>query len=237
MQKQEKIIEMFNQIAPTYDKANRILSFGVDVSWRRKACERVLKIYENDNLNIVDVACGTGDTIEIWQESVQKIHKNIKQIRGIDPSSQMLKEAKRKFKSVEFIEAGAQDLPLESESVDILSISYGIRNVVERQRALGEFARVLKKGGILLVLEFTKREQGGFVAFFRDFYLKNILPSLGGFISKNKEAYAYLPNSIEEFLSKEEFMLELESVGFKNVDFKSFSFGVSSMFIVRKNDR
>ncbi|MBS4240278.1 bifunctional demethylmenaquinone methyltransferase/2-methoxy-6-polyprenyl-1,4-benzoquinol methylase UbiE [Campylobacter vulpis] len=237
MQKQEKIIEMFNQIAPTYDKANRILSFGADVSWRRKACERVLKIYENDNLNIVDVACGTGDMIEIWQESVQKIHKNIKQIRGIDPSLQMLKEAKRKFKSVEFIEAGAQDLPLESESVDILSISYGIRNVVERQRALGEFARVLKKGGILLVLEFTKREQGGFVAFFRDFYLKNILPSLGGFISKNKEAYAYLPNSIEEFLSKEEFMLELESVGFKNVDFKSFSFGVSSMFIVRKNDR
>ncbi|MBS4406448.1 bifunctional demethylmenaquinone methyltransferase/2-methoxy-6-polyprenyl-1,4-benzoquinol methylase UbiE [Campylobacter vulpis] len=237
MQKQEKIIEMFNQIAPTYDKANRILSFGADVSWRRKACERVLKIYENDNLNIVDVACGTGDMIEIWQESVQKIHKNIKQIRGIDPSLQMLKEAKRKFKSVEFIEAGAQDLPLESESVDILSISYGIRNVVERQRALGEFARVLKKGGILLVLEFTKREQGGVVGFFRDFYLKNILPSLGGFISKNKEAYAYLPNSIEEFLSKEEFMLELESVGFKNVDFKSFSFGVSSMFIVRKNDR
>lgn len=237
MQKQEKIIEMFNQIAPTYDKANRILSFGADVSWRKKACKRVLEIYENDNLNIVDVACGTGDMIEIWQESAQKAHKNIKQIRGIDPSSQMLKEAKRKFKNIEFIEAGAQDLPLESESVDILSISYGIRNVVERQRALGEFARVLKRGGILLVLEFTKRERDGVVAFFRDFYLKNILPSLGGFISKNKEAYAYLPNSIEGFLSKEEFMLELESVGFKNVDFKSFSFGVSSMFIARKNDR
>ncbi|QKF88040.1 bifunctional 2-octaprenyl-6-methoxy-1,4-benzoquinone methylase / S-adenosylmethionine:2-DMK methyltransferase [Campylobacter upsaliensis RM3940] len=236
MQKQEKIIEMFNQIAPTYDKANRILSFGADVSWRKKACKRVLELCEENTLDIVDVACGTGDMIEIWQESVQKAHKNIKHIRGIDPSSQMLKEARKKFKNVEFIEAGAQDLPLESESVDILSISYGIRNVVERQRALGEFARVLKKGGILLVLEFTKREQGGFIAFFRDFYLKNILPSLGGFISKNKEAYAYLPNSIEEFLSKEEFSTELQSVGFKNVDFKSFSFGVSSMFIARKND-
>ena len=83
----------------------------------------------------------------------------------------MLREARKKFKNVEIIEAGAQDLPLESESVDILSISYGIRNVVERQRALGEFASV-KRGGILLVFDFTKREQGGFIAFFRDFYCK-----------------------------------------------------------------
>ncbi|MCR2038716.1 bifunctional demethylmenaquinone methyltransferase/2-methoxy-6-polyprenyl-1,4-benzoquinol methylase UbiE [Campylobacter helveticus] len=236
MQKQEKIIEMFNQIAPTYDKANRILSFGVDVSWRKKACKRVLELCENDDLNIIDVACGTGDMIEIWQESVKKSGKKLHLIQGIDPSSAMLKEAKKKFTNVKFIEAGAQDLPLESKSMDILSISYGIRNVVERQRALGEFARVLKNGGILLVLEFTKRERGGIVAFFRDFYLKNVLPSLGGLISKNKEAYTYLPNSIETFLSQEEFSAELESVGFENIDFKSFSFGVSSMFIARKND-
>ena len=236
MQKQEKIIEMFNQIAPTYDKANRILSFGADVTWRKKACKRVLELYKNDDLNIVDVACGTGDMIEIWQESVRKAHKKLHLIQGIDPSTAMLKEARKKFVDVKFIEAGAQDLPLESGSVDILSISYGIRNVVERQRALGEFARVLKSGGILLVLEFTKRKRGGIVAFFRDFYLKNILPSLGGMISKNKEAYTYLPNSIETFLSQEEFSAELESVGLENIDFKSFSFGVSSMFIARKND-
>lgn len=234
MQKQDKIIEMFNQIAPTYDKANRILSFGVDVSWRKIACQRVLKLCEKDNLNIIDVACGTGDMIEIWQEMAKKLSKNISSIKGIDPSSGMLSIAKQKFPNTEFIEASAQALPLESESADIISISYGIRNVVERQKALSEFARVLKKNGIFVVLEFTKREKGGFIASFRDFYLKNILPSLGGIISKNKSAYEYLPSSIESFLSKEEFIAELKEVAFKMLEFKSFSFGVSSMFVAKK---
>ncbi len=142
--------------------------------------------------------------------------------------------AKEKFPNVEFIKAGAQNLPLESQSLDILSISYGIRNVVERQKALSEFARVLQKDGILVVLEFTKREKGGFIAACRDFYLKNILPSIGGIISKNKSAYEYLPNSIEGFLSKKEFILELKNAGFEMLDYKSFSFGVSSMFIAKK---
>ncbi|EPT5774274.1 ubiquinone/menaquinone biosynthesis methyltransferase, partial [Campylobacter coli] len=151
-----------------------------------------------------------------------------------DPSEGMLNIAKQKFPNIEFIEAGAQELPLQSESVDIVSISYGIRNVVERKKALREFSRVLKQDGIFVVLEFTKREKGGFVASCRDFYLKNILPSLGGMISKNKSAYEYLPNSIEGFLSKEEFIAELKQVGFEMLEFKSFSFGVSSMFIAKK---
>lgn len=234
MQKQDKIIEMFNEIAPTYDKANRILSFGVDVSWRKFACERVLKLYKKNDLDIIDVACGTGDMIEIWQEMAKKLDVNINDIKGIDPSNGMLSIAKQKFPNIKFIEAGAQDLPLENESADILSISYGIRNVVERQKALSEFGRVLKKGGIFVVLEFTKREKDGFIAACRDFYLKNILPKVGGFISKNYSAYEYLPNSIDGFLSKEEFIDELKQAGFEILEFKSFSFGVSSMFIVKK---
>lgn len=234
MQNQEKIIQMFNEIAPTYDKANRILSFGVDVAWRKKACEFVLQNQEKKDLSIVDVACGTGDMIEIWQESAKKLQKNITKIKGIDPSKEMLNVAKNRFKETEFIEALAQNLPLENESADILSISYGIRNVSEREQALKEFARVLKKGGFCVVLEFTKREKGGIVAFFRDFYLKKILPIIGGMISKNKAAYEYLPNSIEGFLSKDEFIKELENAGFKMFEFKSFSFGVSSMFVAQK---
>ncbi len=101
-------------------------------------------IFKKD-LKIADIACGTGDMIEIWQESALKMEKNILNIKGIDPSSGMLNVAKEKFPNVEFIEAGAQNLPLESQSLDILSISYGIRNVIERQKALSEFARVLQK--------------------------------------------------------------------------------------------
>lgn len=236
MQKQEKIIEMFNQIAPTYDKANRILSFGADVSWRKKACARVLELYAKEDLNIIDVACGTGDMIDFWQQSAKNKAMKIHSIKGIDPSKGMLLEAQKKFNNVEFIEAGAEKLPLKNSSADILSISYGIRNVIERTQALEEFARVLKNGGILLVLEFTKREKDGFIGKLRDFYLAKILPRLGAMISKNKAAYEYLPSSIESFLSQKEFITELEKVGFEILEFKSFSFGISSMFIAKNND-
>ena len=234
MQKQEKIIEMFNQIAPTYDRANRILSLGADVSWRKKACARVLELCEGEDLSIVDVACGTGDMIGFWQQGAKNAGRKIHSIRGIDPSSAMLEIAKNKFKNVPFIQAGAELLPLEDARIDIISISYGIRNVVKRTQALQEFVRVLKSGGFLLVLEFTQRKSGGLMGRVRDFYLVKILPILGGIISKNKSAYAYLPASIEGFLSAEGLMGELEGAGFEILEFKSFSFGVSSMFIARK---
>lgn len=235
MKKQDKIIAMFDDISPSYDKTNRILSFGVDVSWRQRACKKVLRCFDSKNaLKILDVACGTGDMIQSWQESAKNLSKKISSIRGVDPSGGMLGIAKSKFKDIEFIQALAQDLPIKDKEVDILSISYGIRNVVQRKEALSEFARVLKKDGILLVLEFTRREKGGFVAIFRDFYLKYILPKIGAYLSNNKEAYEYLPNSIDDFLSKDEFMQELREAGFEMMFYESFSFDVSSMFIARK---
>ncbi|MCR6571238.1 bifunctional demethylmenaquinone methyltransferase/2-methoxy-6-polyprenyl-1,4-benzoquinol methylase UbiE [Campylobacter insulaenigrae] len=232
MQKQEKIVKMFDDIAPTYDKANRILSFGTDVNWRKKACLNAFK-YVGNQLDIVDVACGTGDMIIEWQNQANKMNKEIVSIKGIDPSIGMLEVAKKKRLHAEFIQAKAQELPLKSQSADIISISYGIRNVIDRKEAIKEFSRVLKKDGILLVLEFTKREQGGFIANCRDFYLKNILPKVGGFISKNYTAYEYLPNSIENFLSKEDFIDELSEY-FQMLEYKSFSYGICSEFIARK---
>ncbi|AJC88256.1 bifunctional demethylmenaquinone methyltransferase/2-methoxy-6-polyprenyl-1,4-benzoquinol methylase UbiE [Campylobacter insulaenigrae] len=232
MQKQEKIVKMFDDIAPTYDKANRILSFGTDVNWRKKACLNAFK-YVGNQLDIVDVACGTGDMIIEWQNQANKINKEIVSIKGIDPSIGMLEVAKKKRLNAEFTQAKAQELPLKSQSADIISISYGIRNVIDRKEAIKEFSRVLKKDGILLVLEFTKREQGGFIANCRDFYLKNILPKVGGFISKNYTAYEYLPNSIENFLSKEDFIDELGEY-FQMLEYKSFSYGICSEFIARK---
>ena len=234
MQKQEKIVDMFNQIAPTYDVANRVLSLGVDVSWRKFACRYMLEIFKNKSINIVDVACGTGDMMGLWSEISKEFGVEVKSLTGIDPSSGMLKEARAKFPNFKFIEAYADNTTLASGEVQILSISYGIRNVVERKAALREFNRVLADGGYVVVLEFTKRQKKGFITALRDFYLSKILPKIGGFISKNKEAYEYLPSSIENFLDAKSFCDELVDAGFEIELCKGFSMDISTLFIAKK---
>ncbi|OUT13307.1 bifunctional demethylmenaquinone methyltransferase/2-methoxy-6-polyprenyl-1,4-benzoquinol methylase [Campylobacter concisus] len=234
MQKQEKIVDMFNQIAPTYDVANRVLSLGVDVSWRKFACRYMLEIFKNKSINIVDVACGTGDMMGLWSEISKEFGVEIKSLTGIDPSSGMLKEAMAKFPNFKFIEAYADNTTLASGEAQILSISYGIRNVVERKAALREFNRVLALNGYVVVLEFTKRQKKGFITALRDFYLSKILPKIGGFISKNKEAYEYLPSSIENFLDAKSFCDELVEAGFEIELCKGFSMDISTLFIAKK---
>ena len=234
MQKQEKIVDMFNHIAPTYDVANRVLSLGVDVSWRKFACRYMLEIFKNKSINIVDVACGTGDMMGLWSEISKEFGVEVKSLTGIDPSSGMLKEARAKFPNFKFIEAYADNTMLASGEAQILSISYGIRNVVERKAALREFNRVLADGGYVVVLEFTKRQKKGFITALRDFYLSKILPSIGGFISKNKEAYEYLPSSIENFLDAKSFCDELVEAGFEIELCKGFSMDISTLFIAKK---
>ncbi|WP_103582276.1 bifunctional demethylmenaquinone methyltransferase/2-methoxy-6-polyprenyl-1,4-benzoquinol methylase UbiE [Campylobacter concisus] len=234
MQKQEKIVDMFNQIAPTYDVANRVLSLGVDVSWRKFACRYMLEIFKNKSINIVDVACGTGDMMGLWSEISKEFGVQIKSLTGIDPSSGMLKEARAKFPNFKFIEAYADNTTLASGEAQILSISYGIRNVVERKAALREFNRVLDLNGYVVVLEFTKRQKKGLITSLRDFYLSKILPKIGGFISKNKEAYEYLPSSIENFLDAKSFCDELAEAGFEIELCKGFSMDISTLFIAKK---
>ena len=234
MQKQEKIVDMFNQIAPTYDVANRVLSLGVDVSWRKFACRYMLEIFKNKSINIVDVACGTGDMMGLWSEISKEFGVEVKSLTGIDPSSGMLKEARAKFPNFKFIEAYADNTTLASGEAQILSISYGIRNVVERKAALREFNRVLAPDGYVVVLEFTKRQKKGLITSLRDFYLSKILPSIGGFISKNKEAYEYLPSSIENFLDAKSFCDELVEAGFEIELCKGFSMDISTLFIAKK---
>ncbi|ALV64245.1 bifunctional demethylmenaquinone methyltransferase/2-methoxy-6-polyprenyl-1,4-benzoquinol methylase UbiE [Campylobacter fetus] len=234
MEKQAKIIEMFNQIAPTYDKANRILSFGVDTSWRKNACCIVLDKLKEKEINIVDVACGTGDMMGIWEQMANKKNIKISSMSGVDPSVGMLEVAKEKFPNYNFITALANDTSLPNDFADVISISYGIRNVVKMEEALKEFNKILKLGGYVAVLEFTKREQGGFISKIRDFYLSKILPKIGGFISKNEAAYTYLPSSIENFLDKNSFCDELIKAGFEIEVCKGFSFDISTLFIAKK---
>ncbi|QOG12749.1 bifunctional demethylmenaquinone methyltransferase/2-methoxy-6-polyprenyl-1,4-benzoquinol methylase UbiE [Arcobacter sp. FWKO B] len=235
MEKQQEIITMFNDIAKTYDLANRILSMGVDKSWRRKACDLAFGFYDKDEVaKIVDVACGTGDMMIDWQNGALRNDIKLLEIAGIDPSTGMMEVGKQKIPNGVFIEAGAENLPLEDNSVDIISITYGIRNVVKRKEAWDEFARVLKPGGLVVILEFTKNKKESFTDHLTHFYLKNIMPTIGGLISKNKEAYTYLTDSIEDFITTEELSNELELANLKPIYIKGFSMDISTLFIARK---
>lgn len=235
MEKQEKIVSMFDDIAPTYDTANRVMSMGVDRSWRKKACDLSYSYNDSDSVDmIVDVACGTGDMMDYWKKQAQVGGIALGKIVGVDPSVGMLDVAKAKFPNFEFHTAKATEIPLEDESADILSITYGIRNVVEREEALKEFNRVLKKGGLVVILEFMKNENPSLLGQIRDFYMNKILPKVGGFISKNLEAYEYLPNSIETFSTVENMQNELKDAGFEILYTQSFSMDISTLIIARK---
>ena len=234
-QKQDKIVEMFDDIASTYDLANRVLSFGIDKQWRKKGCNKAYDILDLKHLTqITDVATGTGDLLLYWKDIALKKNITIDKFVGIDPSVGMLNVAKEKVDFAEFLEGKAQKLPLEDESTDIISISYGIRNVIDRVDALNEFNRVLKPNGMVVILEFTKQEKSGFVSKMTDFYMKKVLPTIGGFVSKNYEAYRYLPDSIEEFLTTKMLEDELVTAGFEMKFVESFSMGISTLLVAQK---
>jgi len=234
-QKQEKIVSMFDDIAPTYDTANRVMSMGVDKSWRRKACDLSYEFYAKDSIDkIVDVACGTGDMMDFWKRRSEVNGIAIGEIVGVDPSVGMVNVAREKYPKFNYHISKATEIPLENESADILSITYGIRNVMERTQALDEFNRVLKKDGLVVILEFMKNENPSPVAKVMNFYTNKILPKVGGFISKNLEAYEYLPNSIEDFSTVANMQRELEEAGFEMLYTKSFSMDISTLLIARK---
>jgi len=234
-QKQEKIVSMFDEIASTYDMTNRVLSMGIDKSWRKKGCDKTLELLDrNKDLTVLDVACGTGDMLQWWQSRGEVAGVTFKRFIGVDPSEGMLEVAKEKVDYAEFIVAKAQDMPVEDNTADILSISYGIRNVVDRQEAINEFYRVLKPGGMVVILEFTKRDKSGLKGKIVDFYMHKILPTIGGLVSRNYEAYRYLPDSIEGFLTTEMLQKELENAGFTMQYTQAFSMGISTLLIAKK---
>lgn len=234
-EKQEKIVSMFDNIAPTYDVANRVMSMGVDKKWRRKACNKAFFYYKKPYMDmIVDVACGTGDMMGHWSKQADDNSVQITEIVGVDPSEGMVNVARKKFPDFAYHIAKATEIPLKDASADFISITYGIRNVVEREAALKEFNRVLKPGGMVVILEFMKNENPSFLGKIRDFYMHKILPKIGGFISKNLEAYEYLPNSIEGFLTVETMKNELDSAGFDVLYHESFSMDISTLIIAQK---
>jgi len=223
---QKNIIKMFDEIAPSYDLVNRVVSLGSDKIWRKKAIKETLKFLPKKP-KILDVACGSGDMIDEWK-------KYTNNITGLDASGEMLKIAKKRFSNIPFYQGLAQNLPFNNDSFDCLSISFGLRNVVETQKAINEFHRVLKPNGILLILEFTKSEESSLLRDCVDFYSNIILPKIGGIISKNRDAYKYLPNSIQNFYTSKELCKIIKNGYFEIKNVKSFNFRQVNLIIAQK---
>lgn len=244
---QRSIIAMFDDIAKDYDKTNRILSLGIDISWRKDAVKRAYKARNAKDIErIVDVACGSGDMIKHWHSYALESSIVVREIIGIDPSQEMLKIAENKLQAIGggfakvdsriALQLGeAKDLStLESQSVDILSISYGLRNVLEYKQALREFARVLNPGGIVVVLDFFKNSSPSLIDRIIGIYTKHILPCIGYLISRNYAAYKYLPDSMESFITPDELALAFKEANLQPLEIKSYSAGISHLVLGQK---
>ena len=230
--KKEQVEEMFDNIAPTYDRLNHIMSLNIDRIWRR----RVMRIIRRAKpQRIMDVATGTGDLAIAMARKVNEAH-----ILGVDLSEEMLSEARKKIKRLELekrisLEKGdAENLTMvASESVDAATVAFGVRNFENIERGLSEIYRTLRPGGKLVVLEFSMPKNRLVRWVYRQ-YAHRLLPRIGGMISKDKQAYTYLPDSVEEFPAPERFMDILHGVGFKSAKAKSQSFGIAHIYEATK---
>ena len=232
MPSKKKVEAMFDSIAKDYDALNHVLSLSIYKSWRRKALRKIVDAGENPD--ILDVACGTGDFSIAIAKAIGKGH-----IIGVDISKEMLevmrqKVLKNKLESIitEQIDDGA-DLSFASGSFDRVVNAFGIRNFEDRDLGLREALRVLKPGGRLVILELSMPENK-MIRWFYVFYFFRILPVIGGKVSGDKAAYAYLPASVKAFPDKNEFMEQMRKAGFINVTHKSFSLGICRMYCGEK---
>lgn len=224
---------MFSAIAPTYDRLNRLLSFGVDQRWRRALAERL----PPGAPRVLDLACGTGDVTlaalaarpgcRVWGADF-----SLPMLRGAVPKLARAGAADR----VTLQNASAEDLPYRDGVFDAVTIAFGIRNVVRRERALGELFRVLAPGGRALILDFSLPPQPLVRAGY-GFYFHRVLPFLGGVVSGNFRAYRYLPRSVADFPPRRQFCRLLEHQGFAEVGFEDFTLGVATLYRGTKTHR
>jgi len=220
------IATMFDSIAPRYDFLNRLLSVQQDVRWRRQLIREIPTCHQGF---YVDVATGTGDVLI----AAEKARKGYTRFLGLDISEKMLQLAdqKRGGLSFELQKASAESIPLETNSVDCLSISFGLRNVIQKEQAIREFQRVLKPGGTLLILEFFTPE--GIASKVFEWYFHHVLPRIGGLFSQ-ASAYRYLPDSVLSFYSHGQLVKRLQDNGFALTGEKKFLFGGCRLLVAQK---
>ncbi len=217
---------MFDSIAGNYDFLNRSLSFGIDNSWRKKAIESLREV---SPLEILDVATGTADL------AIAALKLNPRQVTGVDISAQMLEMGREKLikkklnTRINLIKADSENLPFADHSFDAITVAFGVRNFENLLAGLKEMQRVLRPGGKIAILEFSKPKQFPFKQVY-NFYFSYILPALGGMVSKSKEAYTYLPESVKHFAEGDEFIAYMNKAGFTHNKVQTLTFGICSLY-------
>ncbi len=228
--KKEQVAQMFDAISGNYDGLNRVISFGIDVNWRKK----VLKIISDTHpKNILDIATGTGDLAILMAETTAT------KIVGLDISAGMLDVGKKKISDknmsdkIDMIIGDSEDLPFDDSSFDAITVAFGVRNFENLEKGLGEILRVLKPGGQFVVLETSNPTKFPFKQGYQ-FYTKNILPLIGKIFSKDDSAYGYLSESASVFPFGEEFNNILKKTGFIDVKAMPQTFGVATIYSASK---
>lgn len=213
---------MFGRIAPRYDFANHLLSFGIDHYWRGRAVRAVEPVLRRPGACVVDLCCGTGDLALALARRGARVY-------GTDFCHPMLTRAREKGARRVF-EADALTLPLAGASVDLLTVAFGFRNLADYEGGLREMRRVLRPGGIAAILEFSQPPNAAFGALY-EFYSRRILPSIGGAVSGSREAYEYLPASVGRFPAAEDLARRMSDAGFRDVRFERITGGIVALHL------
>jgi demethylmenaquinone methyltransferase/2-methoxy-6-polyprenyl-1,4-benzoquinol methylase len=225
--KKAAVESMFDSIAWRYDFLNHFLSFNFDRLWRRRAIKIISKSYKSPN--ILDVATGTGDL------AIAAMKLNPSKISGIDISRKMLeigreKVGKKGFSGkIDLIPGDSEKIPFGDNHFDVAMVAFGVRNFVDPLKGLSEMRRVIRTGGMIMVLEFSK--PSGFpIKLLYNFYFRNILPLFGRLFSKDKDAYRYLPDSVMKFPDNEEFLKLLIHAGCSDTHQVKLTGGIASIY-------
>jgi demethylmenaquinone methyltransferase/2-methoxy-6-polyprenyl-1,4-benzoquinol methylase len=224
--KKEQVARMFDNISHRYDFLNHLLSMGIDKGWRKKAIKLLVPLKPKV---LLDVATGTGDF------AIQALTLQPDQVVGIDISEGMLAVGRKKLVDRKLTEkvtlkyGDSENIPFEENKFDAVTVAFGVRNFENLEKGLSEIWRVIKPGGMIVVLEFSRPRTFPFRQVY-SFYFKFILPKIGRFISSDKAAYTYLPASVEAFPDGQDFLHRLEKVGFKNTKCRTLTFGISSIY-------
>ncbi len=223
LEKKQQVAEMFDSIAFRYDFINRFLTAGVDVGWRRKAIAQLKELHPQ---TVLDVATGTADVALMTYKALKP-----RKIIGIDISNGMLELGRKKIEKenlrdvIELQNGDSETINFPDNSFDAVTVAFGVRNFQNLEKGMAEMLRILKPGGRLVVLEFSRPKQKLFKSLC-NFYTKVVAPGAGSMFAGNKDAYAYLNNSVQAFPEREEFTHLMKQTGYSNIYFKPLSFGI-----------